>query len=120
MVLNAILAWILGFKLGYGHIGLALASSISAFFTVLVLLFLLKREQVYKPSSGWLNFWLRLVMASTLLIVFILYFEEETTYLREISGLGKILYILKMVMIGMALYFLTLRLTGMKIKDFLN
>ena len=120
MVLNAILAWILGFKLGYGHIGLALASSISAFFTVLVLLFLLKREQVYKPSSGWLSFWFRLVMASTLLILFILYFEEETLYLREISGFGKIFYILKMVTIGMALYFLTLRLTGMKIKDFLN
>jgi hypothetical protein len=59
-------------------------------------------------------------MASTVLILFIFYFEEETLYLREISSFGKIFYILKMVTIGMTLYFLTLRLTGMKIKDFLN
>ena len=38
MILNAFLAWLLGFNLSYGHVGLALASSISAFFTVLTLL----------------------------------------------------------------------------------
>ena len=46
MILNALLAWYLGFSLGYGHIGLALASSISAFFTVITLLVLLKLEDV--------------------------------------------------------------------------
>ena len=71
MVLNAILAWMLGFNLGYGHIGLALASSISAFFTVLTLLFLLRKEKVYQPSSGWLIFWARLAFASAILIAFI-------------------------------------------------
>ena len=120
MVLNAILAWMLGFNLGYGHIGLALASSISAFFTVLTLLFLLRKEKVYTPSSGWLIFWARLAFASAILIAFILSFGEAVSTLREFTAIAQLLYILKMVIISIALYFLALRLTGMKVKDFLN
>ena len=120
MVLNAILAWMLGFNLGYGHIGLALASSISAFFTVLTLLFLLRKEKVYQPSSGWLIFWIRLAFASAILIAFISNFGEAASALRKFTVIAKIIYILKMITISMALYFLALRLTGMKVKDFLN
>ena len=120
MVLNAILAWMLGFNFGYGHIGLALASSISAFFTVLTLLFLLRKEKVYTPSSGWLIFWARLAFASAILIAFILSFGEAVSTLREFTAIAQLLYILKMVIISIALYFLALRLTGMKVKDFLN
>ena len=120
MVLNAILAWLLGFNLGYGHIGLALASSISAFFTVLTLLFLLRKEKVYTPCSGWLIFWARLAFASAILIAFILSFGEAVSTLREFTALAQLIYILKMVTISIALYFLALRLTGMKVKDFLN
>ena len=74
MILNAVLAWFLGFHLGYGHIGLALASSISAFFTVVVLIYLLKSEDVYEASEGWGLFWIRLIFASAFLILFINYF----------------------------------------------
>ena len=120
MVLNAILAWMLGFNLGYGHIGLALASSISAFFTVLTLLFLLRKEKVYQPSSGWLIFWVRLAFASAILITFISNFGEAASALRKFTVIAQIIYILKMITISMALYFLALRLTGMKVKNFLN
>ena len=120
MVLNAILAWMLGFNLGYGHIGLALASSISAFFTVLTLLFLLRKEKVYQPSSGWLIFLVRLAFASAILIAFISNFGEAASALRKFTVIAQIIYILKMITISMALYFLALRLTGMKVKDFLN
>ena len=91
MVLNAILAWMLGFNLGYGHIGLALASSISAFFTVLTLLFLLRKEKVYAPSSGLLIFWSRLAFASAILIAFILSFGEAVSTLREFTALAQLI-----------------------------
>ena len=120
MILNALLAWYLGFSLGYGHIGLALASSISAFFTVITLLVLLKLEDVYRPSSGWLVFWLRLIFASLILIVFLDYFGQDAISLRKFSNLTQIIYILKMVFLGIGLYIVTLRLTGVRIKDFLN
>ena len=120
MVLNAILAWLLGFNLGYGHIGLALASSISAFFTAITLLFLLKREKIYESTEGWIIFWIRLIVASIILILFLGYFSEEVSDLRRLTNFERTVYILKMVILGMGLYLLALRLTGLKIKDFIN
>ena len=120
MILNGILAWALGFYLGYGHIGLALASSISAFFTVLTLLILLRIEDVYKPSTGWLIFWLRILLASIALIVWLVYFDQDIFYLRELSIFGKTTYLAKMVFVGMLIYIVALRITGMKVKEFQN
>ena len=120
MVLNAVLAWLLGFNLGYGHVGLALASSISAFFTVMTLLFLLKREKIYESSKGWIVFWIRLSIASIVLILFLVYFNKEVSDLREFTNFGRIVYLLKMVILGIGLYLLALRLSGLRIKDFIN
>ena len=120
MILNGILAWVLGFYLGYGHIGLALASSLAAFFTVLALLMLLKAENVYRPSAGWLLFWCRILLALLVLIGCLAYFNQDLSYLREISGVGKAAYLVKMVTMGILVYLVVLRLTGMKIKDFLS
>ena len=120
MILNGVLAWIFGFYLGYGHIGLAIASSVSAFFTVITLLILLRIEEIYEPSAGWLVFWLRLLFAAILLIVWLIYFDHDIFYLRELTAFDKASYLLKMVIVGILIYLLALRVTGLKIKDFLN
>ena len=120
MILNGVLAWIFGFYLGYGHIGLAIASSVSAFFTVITLLILLRIEEIYEPSAGWLVFWLRLLFAAILLIVWLIYFDHDIFYLRELTAFDKASYLFKMVIVGILIYLLALRVTGLKIKDFLN
>ena len=120
MILNGVLAWIFGFYLGYGHIGLAIASSVSAFFTVITLLILLRIEEIYEPSAGWLVFWFRLLFAAILLIVWLVYFDHDIFYLRELTAFDKASYLLKMVIVGILIYLLALRVTGLKIKDFLN
>jgi putative peptidoglycan lipid II flippase len=120
MVLNAFLAWLLAFRLGYAHVGLALASSISAFFTVITLLFILRKDKVYKASQGWIYFLLRMLIASIVLIVLIGYFGKEVDYLRQISEFSRFLYIIKIVLIGMVGYFLSLWILGIRIKDFSN
>jgi len=120
MVLNAFLAWLLGFQLGYAHVGLALASSISAFFTVITLLFILRKDKVYKASQGWVYFLFRMLIASIVLILLIGYFGKEVDYLRQISEFSRFLYIIKIVLIGMVGYFLSLWILGIRIKDFSN
>ncbi len=120
MVLNAFLAWLLAFRLGYAHVGLALASSISAFFTVITLLFILRKDRVYKASQGWIYFLLRMLIASIVLILLIGYFGKEVDYLRQISEFSRFLYIIKIVLIGMVGYFLSLWILGIRIKDFSN
>ena len=120
MVLNAFLAWLLAFQLGYAHVGLALASSISAFFTVITLLFILHKDKVYKASQGWVYFLFKMLMASIVLILLIGYFGQEVDYLRQISEFSRFLYIFKIVLIGMVGYFLSLWILGIRIRDFSN
>ena len=120
MVLNAFLAWLLAFQLGYAHVGLALASSISAFFTVITLLFILHKDKVYKASKGWIYFLLRVLIASIVLILLIGYFGQDVDYLRQISEFSRFLYIFKIVLIGMVGYFSSLWILGIRIKDFSN
>ena len=86
----------------------------------MALLFLLFYEDVYSPSSGWIVFWARLVLASMILIIFLGYFGEEAASLRKSDDLEQVFYILKMVLFSVGLYMVVLRLTGLKIKDFLN
>tara|TARA_Y100000746_G_C15440343_1_gene422543 strand:- start:865 stop:1725 length:861 start_codon:yes stop_codon:yes gene_type:complete len=120
MILNALLAWLLAFKLGYAHVGLALASTISAFFTVITLLFILYKDNVYDASKGWIVFLLRMSIASFVLIFLINFFEQEVGYLRKISEFSRFIYIIKIVSIGMFGYFLSLWILGLRIKDFSN
>ena len=120
MVLNAFLAWLLAFQLGYAHVGLALASSISAFFTVITLLILLYKDKVYKSSKGWIYFLFRMLIASLVLILLINFFSQEVEYLRQISEFSRFVYIFKIVLIGMVGYFLSLWILGLRIKDFSN
>ncbi len=120
MIINAFLAWLLGFKLGYAHVGLALASSISAIFTVITLLIILWKKEIYKASSGWINFFFKLCIATFVLASIIIYFGEETNNLRQITEFGRFIYIIKIVFIGMAGYFITLWFLGLRAKDFSN
>tara|TARA_Y100000748_G_scaffold300629_1_gene299400 strand:- start:1490 stop:2341 length:852 start_codon:yes stop_codon:yes gene_type:complete len=118
MILNAFLAWLLAFYLGYAHVGLALASTISAFFTVVTLLFILYKDNVYNASKGWIVFLFKTSLASLVLILLLYYFGKEVDYLRQIGEFSRFLYIIKIILIGMFGYFLSLWILGLRIKDF--
>ena len=118
MILNAFLAWLLAFHLGYAHVGLALASTISAFFTVVTLLFILYKDNVYNASKGWIVFLFKMSLASLVLISLLYYFGKEVDYLRQIGEFSRFLYIIKIILIGMFGYFLSLWILGLRIKDF--
>ena len=118
MILNAFLAWLLAFYLGYAHVGLALASTISAFFTVVTLLFILYKDNVYNASKGWIVFLFKTSLASLVLILLLYYFGKEVDYLRQIGEFSRFLYIIKIILIGIFGYFLSLWILGLRIKDF--
>ena len=63
---------------------------------------------------------MRLIVASLCLVLFFLTFNEDPIDLRKITNLEQLLYILKMVIFGMALYLIALRLTGIKFKEFMT
>ena len=56
LLINVFLAWWFAFKLNLNHVGLAMASTMSAYFTALTLLSILVIRGVYKKEKGWLVF----------------------------------------------------------------
>ena len=70
MLVNGLLAWLLAFYLGFHHVGLAMASSIAAYFSIMALLFMLLKNKIYQIESGWLIFFARLII-SCLVMYFI-------------------------------------------------
>ena len=120
MVLNAFLAWLLGFHLGYNHVGLALASSISAFFTIIVLLYLLRKEKIYSFEKGWFLFFVRLICASLILYLTVGLINVDIEVWRNSYEVERFIRLLAILALSIAAYFMTLWASGIRLKDLTN
>ena len=120
MVLNAFLAWLLGFHLGYNHVGLALASSISAFFTIIALLYLLRKEKIYSFEKGWLLFFVRLICASLILYLTVDLINVDIEVWRNSYEVERFIRLLAILAASIAAYFMTLWASGIRLKDLTN
>ncbi|WP_461482070.1 murein biosynthesis integral membrane protein MurJ [Porticoccus sp.] len=80
MVLNLVFAVPLHLYWGIGHMGLALATAISAMLNAVLLHRGLRRLKIYRPEPGWVRFLLVLVLASGMmalvLVVFLHYMQD--------------------------------------------
>ena len=52
-----------------GHLGLAAATSLSAFFNAILLYFALRKQGIYQPIQGWLRFFIRLAIAVLVMLL---------------------------------------------------
>ena len=120
MVLNAFLAWLLGFHLGYNHVGLALASSISAFFTIIALLYLLRKEKIYRFERGWFLFFVRLICASLILYLTVGLINVDIEVWRNSYEVERFIRLLAILAASIAAYFMTLWASGIRLKDLTN
>lgn len=109
LVLNVVLVFPLA------HAGLALATSLGAFFNAALLLKKLLNSNIYKPASGWLLFAIRILLASAAMSA-ALYYLVDASWWNQWSSLERILNLLKWILFGMAIYCGTLALTGLRIK----
>lgn len=93
------------------HAGLALATSLGAFFNASLLLARLLREKVYRPGRRWRIFILRIILANEIMAVFLyrlvdaeLWFgwgaEQRIMNLASWIGLGALVYALALLLSG--------------------
>lgn len=73
MVLNIAFVWPLYTYMNLGHVGLALATSCSAFINAGLLLWGLRRMDVYRPEPGWWPFAVRMLLANLGMAAVLLY-----------------------------------------------
>ena len=98
------------------HAGLALATSLGAFFNAALLLYQLLKKNIYRPVKGWWVFSLRILLASATMSMVLYYFVDANWWNQWHSG-DRIINLFKWILIGLLTYIVTLVLTGLKLRD---
>ena len=103
------------------HAGLALAIGIGAMVNALFLLIGLMRRGAYRPSPGWGRFGAQVVAASALLAVFLMWVAARVDWL-DFGGraLERVGLLTLCVLGGVLVYFLTLLLAGLNLRQFVR
>lgn len=114
MVFNLILIWPLQ------HTGLALATALSSWLNAWLLLRGLRRDEVYHFSPGWMSFFIRIVLASVLMIALVAYFNQPTQVWFEMSLVERCFLLAQLVLTGLGSYFIMLRLLGFRYTQILK
>ena len=103
------------------HAGLALAIGLGAMVNASWLLMGLISRGAYKPSPGWRRFGLQVVGSSALLAVFLLWAAQHFPWLGfQGQALLRVGTLFLCITGGGAIYFLSLRLTGLNLLQFIR
>ncbi len=114
MIVNMVLNLALFFPLA--HAGLALATSLGAFFNASLLLGRLLKEKVYRPGAQWRVYILRIILANEVMAVFLNRFVDARLWL-DWPVTERILQLALWIFLAALVYLVTLFVSGFRIKD---
>jgi len=101
------------------HAGLALATSLGAFFNATLLLTKLLKDKIYKPGRDWSNLLVKIIFANEMMALF-LYICVDTSQWSGWGALDRSLNLALWVVLGAGVYALSLLLIGIKPRNFLS
>lgn len=122
MVLNLLFVVPLHFYWQIGHVGLAAATSVSAFLNALLLFIFLRKQGIYEPSSQWKKFMLRLFSSVILMLLVLIYFGHwlgalDQTLWQQMTWWQRSGNIVALCAIGFLVYVGALLATGFRVAD---
>jgi putative peptidoglycan lipid II flippase len=117
LLINVILNYLLAFYFGLGHLGLAIASSISAIVSVAILSLLLKNEGLLSFKGVFSAFSFKVMIASFTLISFLLIFNQYFNF-ESFTEIQRLLHLGLAVFSSLLIYFGLSFLLGIRATDF--
>ena len=117
MLVNGLLAWLLAFYLGFHHVGLAMASSIAAYFSVMALLFMLLKNKIYQIESGWLIFFARMIISCLVMYFIVALMNIDMVLWRELDQVQRAVKLLLICTAAIISYAGILWISGLRIAD---
>ena len=117
LLINVFLNYLLAFYFGLGHLGLAIASSISAMVSVIILSLILKRDGLISFSGILSTFSLNVLIASIALISFLLIFNQYFNF-ELLSQAQRFLHLVTALIGSLIIYFGASFLLGVRPADF--
>jgi len=115
MVSNVFLNMIFAYY--FDHVGLAIATSISAVINASLLYYYLRKQSIYQFSSDLIKMFFKVLLASFIMVVFILNFSNDISFYLENGAWQRITSVAITIIASAALYFACLRLLGIRIKQ---
>lgn len=116
LVANMILSFILIWPLA--HAGLALASSLSSWFNVAMLSWILYRHEIFRFQIGWKKFLFQLLFANGILGFFLWWAGGETMNWVGWHWYQRLGHLLFLGVTAIMVYVVSLRISGLRIRDF--
>ncbi len=119
LLINATLNYVLAFIFDYGHVGIAIGSSVAALLSVLILEIILLRDGFIEIKNPLNRFNFAIMMASSFLILFLYNFTNKTE-LISMTQIERLIYLGFEIIIAISIYFIVARLVSGKslIKQF--
>ncbi|AFI83168.1 murein biosynthesis integral membrane protein MurJ [Methylophaga nitratireducenticrescens] len=102
------------------HVGLALATALSAMLNAGLLYYTLRKKAVYQPISGWSLFFIRMLLANSVLVVFLLWLTPINSDWVAWSGWYRFSILMGLITSSAMVYFAVLTLCGVKLKSLLS
>jgi putative peptidoglycan lipid II flippase len=114
MVVNMVLNLILVFPLQ--HAGLALATSLSAYYNVWMLYRGLRKQGVYEHQQGWLGFGLKIFLANSALVALMLVLMGPAAQWLDWSAAQRAGWMTLIVVASVVMYFAILIAAGLRVR----
>ncbi len=102
------------------HAGLALSTSLAACFNALWLFHALRQNGHYQPKPGWGRFLIKVALALGSTTIVLLFFTDSETFWQHAPTLNKVIKLSVLLLSAGVTYLLTLRLLGLRLKDFIH
>jgi putative peptidoglycan lipid II flippase len=118
MATNMVFNLILIFPLQ--HAGLALATSLSAYLNAYLLLHALRRDGVYRPVAGWSRLLRQIGVAAVAMAAVVAWLSPGLEVWVEAPRLDRVAWLLGLIAVGAAVYFITLIVGGWRPRQLSN
>ncbi len=115
MVFNLLLVIPFHFYWQIGHVGLALATSLSAFLNAGLLYRGLRKDNHYQPNKGWGIYLARLLFANLLMIILLFFAVGYVDSWSDLSAMQRVINIGAICVSGLLVYLSALFLAGFRI-----
>lgn len=118
MVFNLMLAIPLHYTFQLGHVGLALATALSAWLNAGLLYAGLRRSGVYRAQAGWSVYALRLLLATVAMVAALVFIGQLVSDWASLPALSRAAHMALLCIGGIVAYLLSLFLMGIRLRDF--
>ncbi|MCW8923864.1 MAG: murein biosynthesis integral membrane protein MurJ [Gammaproteobacteria bacterium] len=95
------------------HIGLALATSCSAYLNAFLLYRGLRKIEVFRPVKGWAKLLMQITIAGATMVVAILWITPELSQWASWAAIDRVAHIAGIIGMAVVIYFVTLMLVGL-------